>query len=427
MSCEPPPPTTGLCCDACTGISYDSNENIGCSHYGTEFQFKPNDYVGNPNSKCVPNSTTYGVCCYLDQNNNYQKESNFVLECDCANNVNGEATRYIWIEKTNCIKDPSAINCADAFTDKGACCDGFGNCTPSVTSGNCNNYWQGKGRNCSYTYNTNQTFNVCQDGTAGCCDNTNGSCTDVTGRSNCTGRFYGCGHVCGDPTVPPCEDTVPNTLCENFNGPYFIRKKNGEYLAVNKGDEFAGGIVVGIFNPNGAQCFGNTAFGGYRPQDLNTNGEFTYVNWPGAGALPKTIAAFNFYTGSTLPNGVVERSCGNYQSQYEITGYGFTTEDGGTNRDTDSWLLIVSKIPVMFREFVRANTDTVNFPGNNFVKLINPAYSDLTSNLPSGNQNTWDVWTNNGPSSNCTNCNPLTWENIPAVTTRNQYLIEKTL
>jgi hypothetical protein len=413
-NCEPPPPVPGLCCDSCTGISYDSNDNAGCSQYGPEFQFKPNDYVGNPNSKCVPNSSTFGVCCYLDQNDQYQKESNFVLECDCANNVNNVANRYIWIEKTDCIKDPAAIDCTDAFTDKGACCDGFGNCTPSTTIGNCTNYWQGKGRKCSYTYNTNQTFNVCSDGTAGCCNNVNGVCTDVTGQSNCIGRFYGCGHLCGDPTVPPCIDTVPETLCEYSNGPYYIRKTDGSHLTLNKGDEFAGGIVVGIFNPNGAQCFGNTAFGGYRPADLNQDGSYS------GGTIIKQRTDFNFYTGSTLADGSVERPCGNYQSQYEITGYGFTAPDGGGPTNNDSWLLIVSKLPVMFREFVRTNSGA---PGNNAIKLLNPAYGPNTSNLPTitpgAGANTWDVWSSFGPNSNCLNCNPLQWENT-SQTTRSQ-------
>jgi hypothetical protein len=414
-NCEPPPPVPGLCCDSCTGISYDSNNVLGCLQYGPEYQFNPGDYVGNPTSTCTPSSTTFGVCCYLDQNDQYKKEPNFVLQCDCANNVNNNASRYIWIQKTDCIKDVNAINCAEAFTDKGACCDGFGNCTPSLLANNCsNNYWQGKGRVCSYTYNTNQTFNVCQDGTAGCCNNVNGSCTNVTGRSNCTGRFYGCGHLCGDPTVPPCEDTVPNTLCENPNGPYYIRKTDGTYLQLNKGDEFAGGIVVGIFNPNGAQCFGNTAFGGYRPNDIDVNG-----NYAGGGII-KQRNDFIFYTGSTLADGSVERPCGNYQSQYEITGYGFTAEQGGTNRDNDSWLLVVSKIPVMFREFVRSNNDTANSPGQNFVKLLNPQYADVTSSLPSDNRNTWDVWSNSGPSPSCVYCNTLQWEDS-GPTTRPQY------
>jgi hypothetical protein len=67
-----------------------------------------------------------------------------------------------------------------------------------------------------------------------------------------------------------------------------------------------------------------------------------------------------------------------------------------------------------------SNNDTTNFPGQNFVKLLNPQYADVTSNLPSDNRNTWDVWSNSGPSPSCVYCNTLQWEDS-GPTNRPQY------
>ena len=93
---------------------------------------------------------------------------------------------------------------------------------------------------------------------------------------------------------------------------------------VEYGDEIEDGIVVGIFNPNSSRCLGNTAFGGV----LGSTDVFT------------NPSIFNLLTNGD------ERVAEPYFSKYNNNGYGFTK----TSCDEDSWLLIVSKYPVMLND-----------------------------------------------------------------------------
>jgi hypothetical protein len=347
-------------------------------------------------SPCSAASTEVGVCCYKDGNNIIQRSSEFILACQCQTLGNNDKLRYKWTPKTDCIKSVDAIDCTDQFNGDGACCDGIGGCTKTLQP-NCSKYWQGSGIKCSYNYGSGQQFNVCTTGTGGCCTSTSSSAScvnEVNGLANCnggSGLFYGCGKICGDG---PCTPSSFN-LCDGdgtSNDPWKIRRSNGTYQDIVKGQEFAGGIVVGIFNPNGSQCLGNTAFGGYVNPGVELNSCNYFAGsgtsnpnnpfWTGAVGTTR-IKAFNFYTGSTLENGAVERPAGIYQSFYDLRGYGFTLNDvvltTEHDRDQDKWLLIVSKHPVMFRQYANYNGSAAPNQ-NHFIKLIDGTNS-INDNL----------------------------------------------
>ena len=362
----PPPPITGLCCFGC---SFDQSRVITqeeCQPFVDRgvAQFFEGENLGY--SGCTGSLTTapVGVCCYRNANNIITKNSDPITQCLCQQKANLENPSNIWFSWTpisDCVKNVDAIDCQNYFNDLGACCDGTsqGICT-QTTRDNCSNFWQGFGRVCSYLYNNNGTptnFRVCLDGTAGCCNN--GNCSNVNNQSNCNGLFYGCGHLCQNASVnfPSFEclpQPEPQTTCEITGNsgpnpkPFKIKKYNSNgsfnsYQDVYIGDEFAGGIVVGLFNPNGSTCFGFTGHGGV-PIGLLENIDNGLLG----------TSTFN-----ALNNGT-ERTCGIYRSQFNSLGYGFTRSDEiSTNpsgpdsnaaKDKDQWLLIVSKYPVMFKQ-----------------------------------------------------------------------------
>jgi len=352
----PPPPVTGLCCFGC---SFDQSRVITqeeCQPFVNQgiaqfFQGQTAGYSG-----CTGSSTSapVGVCCYKNANNTIIKNPTPITQCLCqqtARLTNPSNPWVSWTPISACVKNVDAIDCQNYFEDLGACCDGTaaGDCTQTRKNA-CTNFWQGLGRVCNYTYNDNGSptnFRVCLDGTAGCCNN--GNCSNVNNQSSCNGLFYGCGHLCANASVDFPDFTCvaqpePQTTCEITENsgaspkPFRIKKYNANgafigYRDVYIGDEFAGGIVVGLFNPNGSTCFGYTGHGG---------NPFGFED-------PVSIQQFKSLNTGT------ERSCSLYKSQFNPQGYGFTLgnkiQDGSNfNKDQDQWLLIVSKYPVMFRQ-----------------------------------------------------------------------------
>jgi hypothetical protein len=355
----PPPPITGLCCFGC---SFDQSRVLTeqeCQPYVNAgvAQFFVNQTVGY--FGCTGSSSTAptGICCYKNSAGNILKSNTLITQCLCQQTARLQSPSDIWFKWTplnDCIKNIDAIDCQAAYGEFGACCDGTAqaNCTSTKRNG-CPNFWQGLGTVCTYTYNNNgpTNFRTCLDGLGGCCNN--GSCSNVTNQANCSGQFYGCGHTCANASVDfPNYGCVPapepNTTCEittqtaQNSKPFKIKKYNANglftgYQDVYIGDEFAGGIVVGLFNPNGSTCFGFTGHGGIPNQFVE---DIT------------SLSLFNALNKGT------ERTCGLYRSQFSSFGYGFTRSDeifvgdanGTLEKDQDQWLLIVSKYPVMFKQ-----------------------------------------------------------------------------
>ncbi|NBV14873.1 MAG: hypothetical protein EBS07_12540, partial [Sphingobacteriia bacterium] len=139
-----------------------------------------------------------------------------------------------------------------------------------------------------------------------------------------------------------CEISLSTTFrVKNYNS-------GGADALVKIGDEFAGGIVVGMFNPNGVTCFGNTAFGRLP----------TWYDEVTASESDKK-KLFEFLTNGS------EKECGTYNSVYEPWGYGFTLP-ANHNQQNDSWLLIVSPYNVrldMMAADIDSSTDNYIFSG----------------------------------------------------------------
>ena len=430
----------GLCCEPCTGASANHVSFLldkgqrpapSCADSNNQsYTFNEGYSVGDIDV-CQVENPILGVCCYRAVHTDSQMTRNDVVtyECDCANNVTNPVPypdsgfNYKWTPISECVKNVDAVHCPYFENNTGACCSGssgVGNCTNNTIQGNCSGFWQGPGTKCSYT-NGASTFEICDGGTGGCCDATinPATCTDVDGIRNCDGVFYGCGKICSDTAIanqysfPQCTFSAPivTSLCtssaDGVTTPYAIKEIDGTSRDLFIGDEFAGGIVVGMFNPNGALCLGNTAFGGYRQADQNqveaglnigANSTGNPTPWPGNTLQERKANAFKFYTGSTAGTSV-ERQSGVYNSQYETNGYGFTYEDLSDrttfDKNADKWILIVSKLPVMFMQYVSPINTQYAKP---FVKLqsgANPTATGLPSThwdpiTPIGSSDPWE-------------------------------------
>ena len=204
------------------------------------------------------------------------------------------------------------INCENAFAGLGPCCDGRGGCVPDITPEACTalaGYYQGHGYGCGLLSGLRR----CRGGSGGCCDPSVEGCTGGVNGQECIDQghlYFGKCSACGDfDCVKTCWNPIPGIPLVEY------------------GDEIEDGIVVGIFNPKGSRCLGNTAFGGIPPGTPNAN-------------ISTNSSIFNLLTNGD------ERVAEPYFSKYNNNGYGFTK----TNCDEDSWLLIVSKYPVMLNE-----------------------------------------------------------------------------
>jgi len=176
-----------------------------------------------------------------------------------------------------------------------------------------NGYYQGNGLECI----TVDGIPRCSGGTGGCCDSAVETCADGVVASECLSQgrlYYGYGIPCSS------YDCVRNCYTP-ISGLGLL----------TPGTEIEEGIVVGIFNPANALCLGNTAFGGLPTSIINENNLFG------------STAAFNL-----LSNGE-ESVAATYNSKYNRIGYGFNRTDSHVCQE-DSWLLIVSKYPVMLEE-----------------------------------------------------------------------------
>lgn len=401
------PEQIGICCDGCDPSTTTFVPRAQCTGDGYQWYI-----FADAQDSCLFNSPDEtGICCYqIDGTINKELKT----QCGCSR-LSG-----IWTPLSDCVRNINAIDCTDLYENKGACCRN-GDCLSSKTNAEClslNGYWQGKGKVCNYNYGT-LTFNVCATGYGGCCVSSyvGATCSTVLGIQNCSsGVFYGCGVTCNrvvqnpsnypqcvpvPPPPPPsgsccspsgnCNVTTedlctngtwtnggscnpspcagpppPPTSCPMSSG-FRIKNYNNtnQDVVVHIGDEFAGGIVVGVFDPNGALCFGNTAFGGPPPWFDPNNPNETPQNQK---------KAFDFM------NSGEEKPCGLYYSKYEPTGYGFTLPQNH-NQQKDSWLIIVSPYSVRL-EMITPDFINTTYLTNNSSQVQNWTNAGFVSNKP---------------------------------------------
>ena len=301
----------GVCCPSDCGITAFETIEVLCDGI-----FYPGLTLGLCDEICGE----FGACC-LQLQNGVQRIDDLVTSCVCASLATANHTiAHIWTPRKGNFDVVEDVNCDKAFLSIGPCCDGRGNCNPNYSLDDCiasGGYYQGDGLDCSLSSGGLR----CDGGTGGCCTPSVEDCQDGIDASTCIGQdkiYFGRGSLCADFTcVTTCYSIVPGIPLLEY------------------GDEIEDGIVVGIFNPNGTLCLGNPAFGGIPPEMLTGN----------SGNLLTNTEVFNY-----LSNGD-ESTAEPYYSKYHQNGYGFTREVRH-DCETDSWLLIVSKYPVMLNENV---------------------------------------------------------------------------
>ena len=301
---------TGVCCPRqCGATGYETIEVLcdGIFYIGATLG-------GNCDDIC----NQLGVCCLKlsDPTNPIYKAPGFIAQCECATlATNQGAVDYIWTLKDDSIYSVADVNCENAFNDLGSCCDGRGNCIPDISRADCisrSGYYQGAGLSCVSSNGVRR----CVDGNGACCTPSQELCINGYTGSECIANnnfYFGYGTNCVDfDCTKSCYQTQSG-------------------LVLTPGSEFADGIVVGIFNPKNSMCYGNTAFGGIPTSLLS------------AGNLTTSTEVFNFLTNGD------ERQAEFYSTKYNQSGYGFNRTSNHAC-DNDSWILIVSKYPVLLNE-----------------------------------------------------------------------------
>jgi hypothetical protein len=329
-------PIIGTCCEICTGNSTQTTESA-CPDTDTWTNIKDDP-------TCTILNPPPGICCYRN-GTSIIKHPVLVSDCQCSQLANNIPANKIWTPIDSCNLNIDSIDCINAFNGLGACCDGIGGCQ-EVAQDTCQKYWQGRGKVCSYS-SGGTPRNRCSSGPSACC--LNGNCSPSSSQSSCAGSYYGCGFTCADftctenpnsgsDTCTPCQATATNT--------FKVKQYNSSGTVINTtelkvGDIFAGGIVAGVFNPNGATCLGNQrAHGGIVSNPVDAS--LTFI-----GNISDTDLINNSDIFDELNSGaqVVARS---YRSVYSPDGYGFTLPDNH-DKNCDSWLLIVSPFPTMIK------------------------------------------------------------------------------
>ena len=343
------PPVVGKCCNVCTGISFLSLESA-CTQANQVWNPDINSICSDPDGPDSP----LGICCLRDTNGTVSKHPSLIDQCSC-NRLGNIPNNSIWTPIDNCNRNLTAINCNNAFDGIGSCCDGFGACLDK-TQTNCSagaGYFKGLGTECSYFYTDvvePVNFQRCDSGTGGCC--LNGTCSNVLAETFCAGLYYGCGSVCGSFRCVS-DRCVPFKATKE--DPFLLKQYNlntGEVTAITHlkiGDFFAGGIVAGVFNPNGSTCIGfRTGHGGIYE---GTEGDQIISNINDTILLETEgkdiFDAINSRTSTAIGQF--------YNSIYSPDGYGFTLANDH-NKNCDSWLLIVNPYPA--RIAVDEITDT---------------------------------------------------------------------
>lgn len=299
----------GACCPAICGATGYETIEILCNGI-----FYPGMTLSGT---CDNICQELGVCCLKYNDTSVTRVNSFVPFCECsALAENSSVVDFIWTPRLSQYNTVEDINCQNAFNRIGACCNGVGGCQV-ISEEQCNQssgYYQGSGFECQLTSGLLR----CSGGSGGCCDQPGRTCINYLGQQCIEeGKLYfGNGIPCSEFG---CTGSIFIDCYRHLNG-----------IVLRDGDEIEDGVVVGIFNPNRATCYGNTAFGG--------------GYYPSTTYLTGTTEAENLF--SFLTDGS-EKSAGLYQSAFSSKfGYGFNRPDF-YDCDMDSWLLIVSKYPVI--------------------------------------------------------------------------------
>ena len=358
----PDPDVTGLCCKVCDTAGSFVSTDSACAKMGNEYVFFPGESLTSGCKLCSgPDGASMGVCCVIRNTETgqvYEKTTVNACQCSRSATLSYESATVIYPFKWTPLSDvvsEGCIDCENLFNDVGACCDGGVGCT-QLTKAQCDNSYgifSQAGLKCKCP-DDNPTQLICDKTnpngtTGGCCYQ--GNCTNVANGTLCQGTWYGSGTLCNEAPDWLAAACVPSggggggeVFVPNFTdngGPYPIIKSDGTITNLFAGDYFAGGIVVGVFNPNGATCWGNTAHGGLgtETEDNSSSSQFNRLN-----------------SGS-------EKICRQYQSVAMGQGYGFTTDAIINNERSykDAWILIVSNRPVGFQQKSPANNQNNSF------------------------------------------------------------------
>ena len=187
------------------------------------------------------------------------------------------------------------MDCLSASKDLGACCDGLGNCEllTEIECKNLGRFFHGEGISCTKTYGT-ETIEICAGGTGACCEGS--TCSNNTTFKSCvsdSGNLYA-----GDRSK--CCDI--DCASDEFRG----RNASIQALNLQPGDLYAGGMVVGIYRPNGGAVHGHESFG------KDKTAHWTDLIYGATGSTSDNIGS----TGTS------------YRSKYDFHGYGFTSDKG---------------------------------------------------------------------------------------------------
>lgn len=312
-----------------------------------------------------------GVCC-LNNNGTIEKIPDFIKSCECsALAAQNNSIDHSWTPRSTNVITVEDVDCTNAFSDVGACCNGRGACE-ILSESECiasAGYYQGNGINCNLF---DSGLNRCSPvgHTGGCCTPINEQCSNQL-YENCmssSGLFYGYGTECTNYT---CKKSCYNMI-------------DSQPIAY-PGDIFEDGIVVGIFNPNEALCYGNTAFNATLYGEGNEN------------ATLRDESLFNFLT-----NGK-EKQAARYFTGYDKTGYGFN-RSVNHQCGQDSWLLIVSLYPIVITSDptnILSTDPSIKSNLSKFVWSHGGTYYGVPYNVDTDTEYTWnpDYWNLDDPTS----------------------------
>ena len=315
---------TGACC---TGITCELTDQFSCSGY----------FHGVGTTCGGMGTTSGGICdqpgaCCTENEDNGSLICNQLTANQCVIFGTNDGIQTIFHGNSSVCE---RVDCQTSLESLGACCDGLGGCElKTETDGfNSGGFFKGIGTLCNKLSDNfsslDQEF-VCTAGIGSCCFNTtceNGYTFD--GCINAGGLYAGEKSTCAGINCPE----------KNFDGKYGC---SGKVLGVDlyPGDLYAGGMVVGVYNPYYGVVLG--------AKDAFTKG-VTGTGSTGAGLTSEIMS-----TG--------EYASEYYRTEYDHHGYGFngfTLDDQLSCKDfaklnfpdegdgiSDSYLMIISLDPV---------------------------------------------------------------------------------
>jgi hypothetical protein len=319
---------TGACCTGTTCEITDASSCVGYFHgVGTT--------CGSVGTTAGGICDQFGACCIelVDSNSLIcgQLHANQCINFGItgAKNIN----TVFHGNETECER----INCNNSVIQVGACCNGLGECSEKteIKCFESGGFFRGVGVPCNgigqLTDNPVEETFVCSTGTGSCCLGT--SCTDGYTFDGCLssgGLFAGSGSTCAETICTERIDQNQPTCA-------------GRVLGVDlyPGDLYAGGMVVGTYNPYYGYALG--------AKEVFTKGPYGFTSDPYYGT-----------TAGIMSTGEISSEF--YRNEYDHHGYGFKgitspnyikckdlsrTEFPEENQSApDSYIMIVSLDPV---------------------------------------------------------------------------------